>query len=108
LALVGACVALAVAGAGSASATWFNWYNGVVGPGGYRWEGMQHNTWGTENYQTGPFPCIGVTGGGGYWYCGMANQNSITIRGYALGEPYAANGDSVSHYEHLYWCNGSC
>lgn len=105
-AVVAGCLGLSLFGVTGASATWFNWYNGVVGAKTTRFEGHQHNTYGTENLQTGPYACTGVTFQ--YYICSGGASNSMTIRGYALGEPDGGNDDNVSHYDHLWWCNGSC
>lgn len=104
-ALVAALLALPVMGVSLASATWFNWYNGVVGSGGQRAEGVNHHTYATENDQTGIWPCTGVSDN--YYYC-SGNSNSIRYTGYALGDPLGGNNDTNSHYDHLWWCSGSC
>jgi hypothetical protein len=103
-ALLAVLLCLAVIGTSTASATWFNWYNGVVGPGGMRFEGINHNTYATENDQTGPNPCTGVDPV--YLICTAGTP--VAHFGYALGDPDGGNHDAVSHYDHLWWCNGSC
>src|SRR4051812_12306854 len=103
--LIAALLALPTIGVSAAGATWFNWYNGVVGSGGMRAEGINHNTYATQNIQTGIWPCTGVSDN--YYYC-TGNNTSIAVFGYALGDPLGGNNDTNSHYDHLWWCNGSC
>jgi hypothetical protein len=100
--LTAALLAAAAGSVTAASADWFNWYNGVVGAHTMRQEG-NHNIRGLENVQTGPRPCVGI--GGYYDICAGADTNEIRQLGSWTGYVRGGNGDSVSHYDHLWWCN---
>jgi hypothetical protein len=106
-AVFAALLAVPTIGVASASADWFNWYNGVCGSGCIRDEGINHHTYATENYSTGVGPCVGVSNN--YYICdNLLQWTSIYESGYALGRPEGGNIDRVSHYIHLWWCSGAC
>jgi hypothetical protein len=112
--IVAALLASAVMGAGSASAAWYNWFNGVLHQQQRVYEGTAHHTYGTSADSTGIFPCTGVTGS--YIVCqGNQGYYYITISNYyAEGDPNGANNyyqwapATGDHYYHLWWCSGSC
>jgi hypothetical protein len=77
----------------------------VLQSGQRTYEGVAHNTYATENDQTGPDPCTGVTGN--YFDCNPYGYD-INVTGYALGDPNGADYDINAHYDHLWWCSGGC
>jgi hypothetical protein len=104
--LAAALLAVPVVGTSAASATWFNWWNGQLGGGQEKYEGINHHTYATENYQTGPNACTSVAFI--YFKCSGSGY-SITWYQYAVGDPGGANFDGYNtHYDHLWWCSGSC
>ena len=105
-ALAAALMAVPVVGTGEASASWFNWFNGVLSAGQRKYEGVAHHTYATEADSTGPSPCTGVTGN--YFICNNNGGHDVLVNGYALGDPNGADHDNNAHYYHLWWCSGSC